>query len=162
VATRGQSEQAWHQGAHEQRDKHLGPTGVWSTARLEGTAVKVGKVPRVAEALPHSEGAAYNRRGRESAACLWDWRMGSEYAMRVRDNRTRAGAKDPWGREVKPLAQRHAEALDRPGLRAWSSSEGAGVRRVMTNGSRGGGQAGSWRSLFRMARVGRSHLISWP
>jgi hypothetical protein len=43
--------------------------------------------------------------------------------MRVRDNRTRAGAKDPWGREVKPLAQRHADALDRPGLRAWSSSE---------------------------------------
>jgi hypothetical protein len=58
--------------------QHPGPTGVWSTARLDSTAVKVGKVPRVAEALPHSEGAAYNRPGRESAACLWDWRMGSE------------------------------------------------------------------------------------
>jgi hypothetical protein len=33
--------------------------GVRSTARMEGTAAKVGKVPRVAEALPHSEGAAY-------------------------------------------------------------------------------------------------------
>jgi hypothetical protein len=82
--------------------------------------------------------------------------------MRVRDNRTRAGAKDPWGREVKPLAQRHVEALDRPGLSAWSSSEGEGVRRVMTNGSRVLGQAGRWRSLSRTKRVGRSHLIRWP
>src|SRR5262249_52527765 len=80
--------------------RHLGPTGVWSTARLDSTAAKVGKVPRVAEALPHSEGAAYNRPGREVAACPWDWRMGSEEARRGRDNRTRAGAKDPWGREV--------------------------------------------------------------
>src|SRR5215510_5803803 len=29
--------------------RHLGPTGVWSTARLDSTAAKVGKVPRVAE-----------------------------------------------------------------------------------------------------------------
>lgn len=30
--------------------------------------------------------------------------------MRDRDNRTRTGAKDPWGREAGPLAQRHVEA----------------------------------------------------
>ena len=30
-------------------------------ACVESAAVKVGKVPRVAEALPHSEGAAYKR-----------------------------------------------------------------------------------------------------
>ena len=112
MATRFVTEEAWYRTAHEQRDGGGGPTGVWSMARVGSAAVKVVKVSRVAEALPHSEGAAYNRRGRESAACLWDWRMGSEYAMRVRDNRTRAGAKDPWGREVKPLAQRHAEALE--------------------------------------------------
>ena len=39
--------------------------------------------------------------------------------MRVRDNTTRAGAKDPWGREVEPLAQRRADALVRSGHRAW-------------------------------------------
>jgi hypothetical protein len=47
-------------------------TGVGSVACFEGTAVKVGKVPRAAEALPHSEGAAYKRQCREVAACLWD------------------------------------------------------------------------------------------
>jgi hypothetical protein len=57
--------------------QHLEPTGVWSTARLESTVAKVGKVPRVAEAHPHSEGAAYKRPGREIVACLRDWRMGS-------------------------------------------------------------------------------------
>jgi hypothetical protein len=41
--------------------------------------------------------------------------------MSARDNRTRAGAKDPWGREAEPLAQRHAEAPTWPGLRAWSA-----------------------------------------
>jgi len=30
--------------------------------------------------------------------------------MRDRDNRTRTGAKDPWGREAGPLEQRHADA----------------------------------------------------
>ena len=30
--------------------------------------------------------------------------------MRERDNTTRTGAKDPWGREAGPLAQRPAEA----------------------------------------------------
>jgi hypothetical protein len=30
--------------------------------------------------------------------------------MRERDNITRTGAKDPWGREAGPLAQRPAEA----------------------------------------------------
>ena len=53
------------------------PTGVGSMARVEGTAVKVGKVSRVAEALPHSEGVAYKRQGREVATCPRDWRMGS-------------------------------------------------------------------------------------
>ena len=35
---------------------------------------------------------------------------GVAVAMRDRDNRTRAGAKDPWGSEAVPRAQRHAEA----------------------------------------------------
>ena len=52
-------------------------TGVRSTARVERAVAKVGKVSRVASALPHSEGAAYKRQGREVAACLRDWRMGS-------------------------------------------------------------------------------------
>jgi hypothetical protein len=42
--------------------------------------------------------------------------------MRDRDNITRTGAKDPWGREAGPLAQRPAEAgtsLDaEPGVRS--------------------------------------------
>jgi hypothetical protein len=46
--------------------------------------------------------------------------MGSYEAMMDRDNITRTGAKDPWGREGTPPAQRHAEAwvdLDtEPGL----------------------------------------------
>jgi hypothetical protein len=33
--------------------------GVESATCMESAAVKVGKVPRVAEALPHSEGVAY-------------------------------------------------------------------------------------------------------
>ena len=49
-----------------------GPAGVGSTARADSTAVKVGKVSWVASALPHSEGAAYKRQGREIAACLRD------------------------------------------------------------------------------------------
>jgi len=36
--------------------------------------------------------------------------MGSYYAMMDRDNITRTGAKDPWGSEARPRAQRHAEA----------------------------------------------------
>jgi hypothetical protein len=60
-----------------QREWRVGPTGVGSAARVESTAGKVGKVSRVASALPHSEGAAYKRQGREVAACLRDWRMGS-------------------------------------------------------------------------------------
>jgi hypothetical protein len=54
-----------------------GPAGVGLTAHGESTAAKVGKVSRVASALPHSEGVAYKRQGREVAACPRDWRMGS-------------------------------------------------------------------------------------
>src|SRR3990172_3294518 len=61
-----------------QREGSREPTGVRSTARMDSAAGKVGKVSRVAEALPHSEGAAYKRHCREIAACLRDWRMGSE------------------------------------------------------------------------------------
>ncbi len=60
-----------------QRERRVGPTGVGSAARVDSTAVKGGKVSGVASALPHSEGAAYKRQGREVAACLRDWRMGS-------------------------------------------------------------------------------------
>ena len=49
-----------------------GGNSVIGRGSLESTAAKVGKVPRVVEALPHSEGAAYKRPGREVAACLWD------------------------------------------------------------------------------------------
>ena len=41
--------------------RRSGPTGVGVAAREESTAAKVGKVLRVAEVLPHSEGAAYKR-----------------------------------------------------------------------------------------------------
>src|SRR5439155_6557892 len=61
-----------------QREGHGEPTGVGSTARRDRTPGKVGKVSWVASALPHSEGAAYKRQGREVAACLRDWRMGSQ------------------------------------------------------------------------------------
>ena len=70
---------------------------------MDSAAGKVGKVSWVAEALPHSEGAAYKRHCREVAACLRDWRMGSYYARMDRDNITRTGAKDPWGREAAGL-----------------------------------------------------------
>jgi hypothetical protein len=50
--------------------------GVGSATCTESTVVKVGKVPRVASALPHSEGVAYKQKS-EIAACLRDWRMGS-------------------------------------------------------------------------------------
>ena len=83
-----------------QREGHREPTGVGSTAREDRTAGKVGKVSWDASALPHSEGAAYKRQSREVAACPRDWRMGSQYATMDRDNRTRTGAKDPWGREA--------------------------------------------------------------
>ena len=58
--------------------QHHEPTGVWSMARVDSAAVKVGKVSRVAEALPHSEGATYKRQCREIVVCRRDWRMGSE------------------------------------------------------------------------------------
>jgi hypothetical protein len=60
---------------HNGRERRT--TGVRSTARVERTVAKVGKVSRVASALPHSEGAAYKQQGCEVAACLRDWRMGS-------------------------------------------------------------------------------------
>ena len=64
---------------------------------MDSATGKVGKVSRVAEALPHSEGGGYKRLGREIPACRRDRRMGSEKAMMARDNRTRAGAKEPLG-----------------------------------------------------------------
>ena len=68
---------------------------------MDSVAGNVGKVSPVAEALPHSEGAGYQRLGRENPACPRDRRMGSEYAMMVWDNTTRLGAKDPWGRGAR-------------------------------------------------------------
>jgi hypothetical protein len=38
-------------------------------ARVDSAAVKVGKVSWVAEALPHREGATYQRQCREIVAC---------------------------------------------------------------------------------------------
>ena len=93
--------------------EHQGPAGVWSMARVDSTAAKVGKVSWVASALPHSEGAAYKQQGCEVAACPRDWRMGSSKAVRERDSITRTGAEDPWGREAWPLAQRPVEARAR-------------------------------------------------
>ena len=69
MATRFVTEEAWYRTAHEQRDGGGGPTGVWSMARVDSVAVKVGKVSWVAEALPHSEGATYKRPCREIVAC---------------------------------------------------------------------------------------------
>ena len=64
-------------GPRTRNGKGSGPSGVGSMARGERAAVKVGKVSWVAEALPHSEGVTYKRRGREVVTCLRDWRMGS-------------------------------------------------------------------------------------
>ena len=69
MATRFVTEEAWYRTAHEQRDGGGGPTGVWSMARVDSVAVKVGKVSWVAEALPHSEGTTYKRPCREIVAC---------------------------------------------------------------------------------------------
>ena len=77
VATRYRNEEAWYRGPNTTGGCR-GPAGVGSTARADSTAGKVGKVSWVASALPHSEGAAYKRQSREVAACLRDWRMGSE------------------------------------------------------------------------------------
>src|SRR2546427_3883503 len=84
--------------APAQREGGRGPTGVRSTARMDSAAGKVGKVSRVASALPHSEDAAYKRQGREVAACLRDWRIGAADTTRGRTNRSGTGAKSAWGR----------------------------------------------------------------
>ena len=76
VATRCEVEEAWYRAASV-TGARLGPTGVWSTARVDSAAVKVGKVSWVASACLHSEGAAYKPQGGEIAACPRDWRMGS-------------------------------------------------------------------------------------
>ena len=110
---------------------------------MDSAAGKVGKVSRVAEALPHSEGAAYKRQGREVAACRRDWRMGSKYATMDRDNRTRTGAKDPWGREATGLP--HSGSRKRG--QAWTQCQArvsvveAGEGSMQTG--RRGGHAGS-------------------
>jgi hypothetical protein len=76
VATPYYEEEAWYRCSNT-TGRGSGTTGVGSTARVERTVAKVGKVSWVASALPHSEGVAYKRQGREIAACLRDWRMGS-------------------------------------------------------------------------------------
>ena len=135
VATRSQHEEAWYRGPHT-TGRGRGPTGVGSTARRDSARGKVGKVSRVAEALPHSEGAGYKRQNREIPACRRDRRMGSEYAMMDRDNRTRTGAKDPWGREVMGLpdsgSRKHGRVRT---LSRISTSCGSG-RRVDANRAR--------------------------
>ena len=60
--------------------ERAGLTGVGSAARVESTAVKVGKVSWVASALPHSEGAAYKRQDVKAL---------------------RAGETDGWGRSKR-------------------------------------------------------------
>ena len=71
VATRSKVEEAWHRDTST-TGRWRGPIGVGSTARVDSTAVKVGKVSWVASALPHSEGVAYKRPSREIVACLRD------------------------------------------------------------------------------------------
>lgn len=76
MATPYSEGEAWHR-CLEHNGRGQRTTGVGSTARVESTVAKVGKVSWVASALPHSEGATYKRQGREIVACLRDWRMGS-------------------------------------------------------------------------------------
>jgi len=72
VATRYSIEEAWHRDTTT-TGRWRGPTGVGSTARVDSTRGKVGKVSRVASALPHSEGAAYKRQAVKSPrACETD------------------------------------------------------------------------------------------
>jgi hypothetical protein len=72
VATRYSIEEAWHRDTTT-TGRWRGPTGVGSTARVDSTTGKVGKVSRVASALPHSEGVAYKRQTVKSLrACETD------------------------------------------------------------------------------------------
>src|SRR4029453_954681 len=70
--------------------------------------------------------------------------------MTARDNRTRAGAKDPWGREAWPFAQRHAEALTWSGLRAWPL--GREWTRAKGDDKRAARRGTGWVSAFSVRR----------
>ena len=76
-----------------------------------------------------------------------------------RDNTTRTGAKDPWGREAWPLAQRHAEARARLDSEPGTERRGGSGRRVDANQTT--------RRVCReqappLCRLGRRDLTGWP
>ena len=141
VATPYYEEEAWYRWSNT-TGWTSGPPGVGSTARMDGTGAKVGKVSRVASALPHSEGAAYKQQSCEDAACLRDWRMGSIKAMRERDSITRTGAEDPWGREAEPRGRASRTAVrgspGQAGLWASHGRRGGSGRRATQTGPRRG------------------------
>src|SRR5438552_5172132 len=115
---------------------------------MDSATGKVGKVSRVAEALPHSEGAAYKRQGREVAACLRDWRMGP-ISVDGPGQHNPARSEGPWGRARTSLAwrcstERRSATLstDEPG--ATESTKGDGKPRD-AKGMPGAGLTGAAR-----------------
>ena len=90
----------------------MGPIGVRSTARVESTAVKVGKVSRVAEALPHGEGIASKPPGGEVAMCPRET-GGWGRSKRRGTETTELGPEPttPLGQKGGAFEQRHAEVL---------------------------------------------------
>jgi hypothetical protein len=80
--------------------------------------------------------------------------------MRERDNTTRTGAKDPWGREAGPLAQRLVEAwarLDTAPGKGTTAEAGEGECKL----SDGPGMPGAG-LLYPQRHGGRHHLTGWP
>ena len=84
---------------------------------MERAAAKVGKVPQVAEALPHSEGAAYKGYATKSQrACgTGGWGRISNDGL-GQNNPDRS--EDPWGRGAQASRMTACNRLEGVGLRA--------------------------------------------
>ena len=79
--------------------------------------------------------------------------------MRVRDSRTRTGAKDPWGSETESRARRHFEGHRRPG------TQRPGVLRWETSAKDRGKRVSAWGmtgivSTCALGRQARSDMLA--
>ena len=79
-----------------------------------------------------------------------------------RDNRTRTGAKDPWGREARSLAQRYVEESTGSGLRAWSGVGCRSVRRIQANWATFAGMPGAGLTAMRPRKAQSERLALKP
>ena len=79
-----------------------------------------------------------------------------------RDNTTRTGAKDPWGREARSLEQRYVEESRGSGLRAWSDVGCRSVRRVEANWVRFAGMPGAGLTAMRSRKAQPERLALKP